>query len=41
MKENFRAKGKKHYSGFVDLDKAFDRVTKEVIRWTVHELGVM
>jgi len=26
MQENFRVKGKKLYFGFVDLDKAFDRV---------------
>ena len=29
--ENFRVKGKKLYSGFVDLEKAFDRVPREVI----------
>jgi len=29
--ENFRVKGKKLYFGFVDLEKAFDRVPKEVI----------
>jgi len=32
MKEKFRAKGKKLYFGFVDLEKAFDRVLREVIR---------
>jgi len=26
MRENFRVKGKKLYFGFVDLEKAFDRV---------------
>jgi len=26
MQENFRVKGKKLYFGFVDLEKAFDRV---------------
>jgi len=30
--ENFRVKGKKLYFGFVDLEKAFDRVTREMIR---------
>jgi len=40
MQENFRAKGKKLYFGFVDLEKAFDRVPREVIRWAVRKLGV-
>jgi len=39
MEEKFRAKGKKLYFGFVDLDKAFDRVLREVIRWAMHKLG--
>jgi len=33
MQENFRVKGKKLYFGFVDLEKAFHRVPKEVISW--------
>jgi len=40
MQEKFRAKGKKLYFGFVDLEKAFDRVLTEVIRWAMHKLGV-
>ena len=40
MQEKFRAKGKKLYFGFVDLNKAFDRVPREVIRWAMHKLGV-
>jgi len=32
MQENFRVKGKKLYFGFVELEKAFDRVPREVIR---------
>jgi len=40
MQENFRVKGKKLYFGFVDLEKAFDRVLTEVIRWPMHKLGV-
>jgi len=33
MQQNFRVKGKKLYFGFVDLEKAFDRVPREVIRY--------
>jgi len=33
MQENFRVKGKKLYFGFLDLEKAFDRVPREVISW--------
>ena len=40
MQENFRVKGKKLYFGFVDLEKAFDRVPKEVISWAMRKLGV-
>jgi len=40
MQEKFRAKGKKLYFGFVHLQKAFDRVLREVIRWAMHKLGV-
>ena len=31
MQENFGVKGKKLYVGFVDLEKAFERVPREVI----------
>jgi len=40
MQENFRVKGKKLYFGFVDLEKAFDRVPREVISWAMCKLGV-
>ena len=42
MQENFRVNGKKLYFGFVDLEKAFDRVPREVIRLAVRtcKLGV-
>jgi len=40
MQENFRVKGKKLYFGFVDLEKAFDRVLRKVIRWAMRKLGV-
>jgi len=36
--ENFRVKQKKFYLGFVE--KAFDRVRREVIRWAMHKLEV-
>jgi len=38
--KNFRVKEKKLYFGFVDLEKTFDRVPREVIRWAMHKLGV-
>jgi len=37
---SFTSVTKKLYFGFVDLEKAFDRVPKEVIRWAMHKLGV-
>jgi len=40
MRENFRVIGKKLYFGFVDLEKALDRVPREVIRWAMCKLEV-
>jgi len=40
MQQNFRGKGEKLYFGFVGLEKAFDRVPREMIRWAMHKLGV-
>jgi len=39
IREKFRAKGKKLHFGFVGLEKAFDRVLREVIRWAMCKLG--
>jgi len=43
MQENFRAKGKKLYCGFVDLEKAFkafDWIVTVVIRLAMPTLGI-
>ena len=39
MQENFKVKGKKLYLDFVDLEKGFDRVPREVISWAMRKLG--
>ena len=39
MQENFRVKGKKLYFGFVDIEKPFDRVPREVTRWEMRKLS--
>ena len=40
MQENFRVKGKRLCFGFVDLEKAFGGVPREVISWAMRELVV-
>jgi len=40
MQEKFKATGRKLYFGYVDLEKAFDRVPRKVIRCAMHKLGV-
>ena len=35
MQEKFRMKRKKHYFGFVNLEKVYDMVRIEVMRWVV------
>jgi len=40
MQEKFTAKGKKICFCFVDLEKACDRVLREVIRWAMYKLRV-
>jgi len=39
MQKKFRANGKKLYFGFVDLEKAFDRVLREVIEGAMCKNG--
>ena len=40
LQEKYLAKGKKLYYIFVDLEKAFDRVPREVVTWAMRKLGV-
>ena len=40
MQEKYGCKGKKLYFAFVGLEKAFDRVPREVTRWALRKAGV-
>ena len=40
MQEKYGYKGKKLYFAFVDLEKAFDGVPREVTRWALRKAGV-
>ena len=40
LQEKYLGKLKKLYLGFVDLEKAFDRVPREVVKWALHKEGV-
>ena len=40
MQEKYGCKRKKLYFAFVDLEKAFDRVLREVTRWALRKAGV-
>ena len=40
LQEKFLEKRKDLFFAFVDLEKAFDRVPREVVRWELRQLGV-
>ena len=40
VQEKHQENKKKLYYAFVDLEKAFDRVPKEMVRWALRKLGV-
>ena len=40
LPEEYRAKGKKLYMCFVDLQKAFDKVPRKVMDWAMRKRGV-
>ena len=40
MQEEYYAKGKTLYMCFVDLEKAFDRVTRKVLEWSMRKKGI-
>ena len=40
MQEKYLAKKKELWMAFVDLEKAFDRVPREVLWWALRQVGV-
>ena len=40
MPEKYGSKGKKLYFAFVDLENAFDTVSREVTRWALKKAGM-
>ena len=40
LQEKFLAKNKNLYLAFVDLEKAFDRVSRQILWWAMRKLGI-
>ena len=40
LQEKYLAKNKNLYAAFVELEKAFDRVPREVLWWSMRKLGI-
>ena len=40
MQEEYREKKKKLYMYFVDIEKAFGRVPRKVMEWTIRKKGL-
>ena len=40
LQEKYREKKKNLFFAFIDLEKAFNRVPREVISWAMRQLGI-
>ena len=40
VQENFTDKNRRLYNAFIDLEKAFDRVLRQVVRWNLSKAGL-